>query len=201
MSARTRAQMLDETRAKLIAAAREAFARYGYAGTSMDELTASAGLTRGALYHHFGGKEGLLQAVVHTIDAEIDAELSKISASEPRPLRALQKRARAYVERTGAPEVQQIVFHDAAAVLRGGVDAASRSCVESVAQIISDGQSAGDIRPGASPRALAVGINGALSDLSRWASEADNAEQHRRLDEALAAVDVLVASLGVNDQA
>ncbi|WP_294642700.1 TetR family transcriptional regulator, partial [uncultured Aureimonas sp.] len=49
-----RAEQMEATRAKLIAAARAAFAEKGYAAASMDELTAQAGLTRGALYHNFG---------------------------------------------------------------------------------------------------------------------------------------------------
>lgn len=49
MARKPRAEMIEETRAKLIDAARRAFADNGYAGASMDELTASAGLTRGAL--------------------------------------------------------------------------------------------------------------------------------------------------------
>ena len=69
--------MIEETRAKLVAAARDAFGRQGYAQASMDELTASAGLTRGALYHHFGGKQGLLAAVVAQMDAEMDARLEQ----------------------------------------------------------------------------------------------------------------------------
>lgn len=68
--------MIEETRAKLLDAARQAFGSVGYAQTSMDELTASVGLTRGALYHHFGDKKGLLQAVVQQIDAELDAQPS-----------------------------------------------------------------------------------------------------------------------------
>lgn len=68
MARKPRAEMIEETRAKLIDAARRAFADNGYAGASMDELTASAGLTRGALYHHFGDKKGLLAAVVQQID-------------------------------------------------------------------------------------------------------------------------------------
>ncbi len=50
MARKPRAEMIEETRAKLIDAARRAFADNGYAGASMDELTASAGLTRGALF-------------------------------------------------------------------------------------------------------------------------------------------------------
>ena len=48
-----RSEMLEATRAKLISAARAAFTLHGYAASSMDDLTADAGLTRGALYHHF----------------------------------------------------------------------------------------------------------------------------------------------------
>ena len=67
--AKKRAQTMEENRARLIAAARKAFAEQGYAAASMDELTAQAGLTRGALYHNFGDKRGLLAAVVNQIDA------------------------------------------------------------------------------------------------------------------------------------
>ena len=70
-----RARAVEETRAKLVRAARRAFAEKGYAAASMDELTAEAGLTRGALYHNFGGKEGLLRAVVEQLDAEMVARL------------------------------------------------------------------------------------------------------------------------------
>ncbi|RCM21965.1 Solvent efflux pump srpABC operon corepressor [Pseudomonas aeruginosa] len=49
MARKPRAEMIEETRAKLIDAARRAFADNGYAGASMDELTASAGLTRGCI--------------------------------------------------------------------------------------------------------------------------------------------------------
>lgn len=53
-----RSEMIAETRAKLIAAARRAFGTVGFAESSMDDFTAEAGLTRGALYHHFGDKRG-----------------------------------------------------------------------------------------------------------------------------------------------
>lgn len=47
----------------------------------MDELTAGAGLTRGALYYHFGDKKGLVQAVIQQIDGEMTARLHKVSAT------------------------------------------------------------------------------------------------------------------------
>ena len=80
MVRRTRAEM-EETRATLLSTARQVFSEHGYAGTSMDELTARAGLTRGALYHHFGDKQGLLAAVVASINAELDARLAELGGS------------------------------------------------------------------------------------------------------------------------
>src|SRR5689334_6186656 len=78
--AKTRNETMQENRAKLIAAARKAFAEKGYAAASMDELTADAGLTRGALYHNFGDKRGLLAAVVDQIDMEMAARAKAIGA-------------------------------------------------------------------------------------------------------------------------
>lgn len=75
---RSRTEMIAETTTKLIAAARRSFAQVGYAVTSMDELCAEVGLTRGALYHHFGGKEGLLEAVVKQIDQEMGAKMDAV---------------------------------------------------------------------------------------------------------------------------
>ena len=77
--------MIEATRAKLTTAARAAFAQHGYAQASMDEMTAQAGLTRGALYHHFGGKAGLLAAVVAQMDAEMDARLDEVLRTHDDP--------------------------------------------------------------------------------------------------------------------
>ena len=79
MARRLRADMIAETRASLIAAARKAFGEVGYAAASMDDLTAAAGLTRGALYHHFGDKKGLFAAVIDQIDAEMTVRLRAVS--------------------------------------------------------------------------------------------------------------------------
>ena len=74
-----RARKKAETSARLIAVARRSFFERGYAQTSMDELCAEAGVTRGALYHNFGGKEGLFEAVVRQIDAEIGEKLLAVA--------------------------------------------------------------------------------------------------------------------------
>ena len=76
-----RSKTMAENRAKLIFAARKAFAEKGFAASSMDDFTANAGLTRGALYHNFGDKRGLLAAVVEQIDSEMAVHAHEAGAS------------------------------------------------------------------------------------------------------------------------
>jgi AcrR family transcriptional regulator len=61
---RTQPERRAQTRARLLAAAREVFAQRGYNGASLDLVSEHAGCTKGALYHHFGSKEGLLLALM-----------------------------------------------------------------------------------------------------------------------------------------
>jgi AcrR family transcriptional regulator len=59
------------TRAALVDAARYLFARQGYHGTGTEEIVARAAVTRGALYHHFAGKEDLFAEVFRVVAAEL----------------------------------------------------------------------------------------------------------------------------------
>ncbi|MEA1675320.1 TetR/AcrR family transcriptional regulator [Nitrospirillum sp. BR 11163] len=115
--AKVRVEKMKENRARLIAAARRAFAEKGYAAASMDELTAEVGLTRGALYHNFGDKRGLLAAVVHQIDAEMAARAREIGARAGDDWEGLLAEGAAYIEMALDPEVQRIVLLDGPAVL------------------------------------------------------------------------------------
>jgi AcrR family transcriptional regulator len=109
--------MIAETRAKLVATARQAFGTVGYAEASMDDFTAAAGLTRGALYHHFGDKKGLLQAVIAEIDAEMSARLHAVSAKAGGLWQGFVDECTAYIEMALEPEIQRIVMRDGPAVL------------------------------------------------------------------------------------
>ena len=103
MAHRPRKEMIAETRAKLVAAARHAFGTVGYAEASMDDFTAAAGLTRGALYHHFGDKKGLLEAVIAEIDAEMTERLCDRFGQGGQPLAGLRRRMhRLYRDGAGA---------------------------------------------------------------------------------------------------
>ena len=112
-----RAAAMAENRAKLIRAARKAFATQGYADASMDELTASVGLTRGALYHNFEDKKGLLWAVVEQIDGEMAGRLRAIRERAPTLWQGLLAEGSAYIEMALEPEIQRIMLLDGPAVL------------------------------------------------------------------------------------
>ncbi len=117
MVRRSRHDMIVETRAKLMAAGRKAFAEMGYADASMDDFTAEAGLTRGALYHHFGDKKGLFQAVVSQIDAEMAERLRQRAARAPSRWEGFVEEGIGYIEMALEPEIQRIVLRDGPAVL------------------------------------------------------------------------------------
>jgi len=117
MVAKRRSETMEENREKLIAAARKAFAEKGFAAASMDELTASVGLTRGALYHNFGDKKGLLAAVVAQIDGEM-AERARADASHASDdWERLLAEGVAYIKMALDPEVRRIVLLDGPAFL------------------------------------------------------------------------------------
>lgn len=117
MAAKRRIETMEENRAKLIAAARQAFAERGFAAASMDELTAAAGLTRGALYHNFGDKKGLLAAVVAQIDGEMADRAKAAGAAAADDWEGLLAEGAAYIEMALDPEVQRIVLLDGPAFL------------------------------------------------------------------------------------
>lgn len=108
---------MEQNRAKLIDSGRKAFAEHGYTNASMDDLTAAAGLTRGALYHNFGDKRGLMAAVVHQIDQEMAQQAQQVGALEGDDWGALLAEGAAYIEMALRPEVQRIVLLDGPAVL------------------------------------------------------------------------------------
>ena len=155
---RTRAEMIEETRVKLLAAARKAFRDSGYAAASMDELTAAAGLTRGALYHHFGDKQGLLAAVAAELDQEMDQRLQRISDAAPDAWTALRERCRAWLRMATEPEIQRIAL-DARAVLGPASEPAQQPCITSLATLLQSLMDEGQVRA-AEPQALARLING-----------------------------------------
>jgi len=194
MPRRTRAEMIEATRAKLVAAARQAFGEQGYANTSMDDFTAAAGLTRGALYHHFGDKRGLLAAVVEQIDEETDARLQAVSDASPDAWEGFRNRCRAYLQMAQEPEMRRIVLQDARAVLGGASPVSQQFCVTSMTELLDTLMRQQAIRQ-ADPQALARLVYGALAEGAFWVAESEGDGDGERLDRALQALDTLLDAL------
>ena len=191
MVRRTRAEM-QATRASLLATARKVLAEHGYADTSMDDLTAQAGLTRGALYHHFGDKKGLLAAVVAQIDDEMDARLQAISDGAEDAWQGFRQRCHAYLQMALEPEIQRIVLRDARAVLGGASPDSQRHCLQSMQGLIAALMAQGTVTP-ADPQALASLIYGSLAEAAFWIAE--GADGAARLAQAAVALDLLLRGL------
>ena len=120
---RTQAERSAATRGALVRAARELFARDGYAATGREAIVERAGVTRGALYHHFADKEALFRAVFEELEAEVMAKAAEAAVAIPPddPLGQLRAGSLAYLDITLDPAVQRICLLDAPAVLSPAV--------------------------------------------------------------------------------
>lgn len=172
--AQKRSDKILETRTKLIKAAREAFATQGFAESSMDVLTAQAGLTRGALYHHFGDKKGLLEAVIAQIDGEMTDRLTAIVEKADTTWDGFIDESIAYIQMAIEPEIQRIVFLDGPAVIGDPSRWPSQnSCIKSTQRSIEKLIKEKTIQPVDAP-ATARLIMGALLGASLWIASAED---------------------------
>lgn len=116
---RTQAERSEATRAALIAAARRLFTEHGYDGVAAAEIVRAAGVSRGALYHHFGGKPELLEAAYEQLEAESTERVSRIvlSSELESPLAAMRAGIEAFLDECAEPQLRRIALHDAPAVL------------------------------------------------------------------------------------
>ncbi len=111
------AERSEATRRALIEAARALFAERGYGAVPAEEIVKRAGVTRGALYHHFGGKEELFGAVFEVVEAELTQAIASQAMTASDPWEAMRAGAQAFLDACLDPAVQQITVLDAPSVL------------------------------------------------------------------------------------
>ena len=109
-------QQGEMTRKALLDAARTQFGERGYGATSLDEVAQAAKVTKGALYHHFGGKQELFAAVYEQVKREV-SERAATAFLEPDPWEDLCAGCHAMLDAHLDPPVRRILLHDAQAVL------------------------------------------------------------------------------------
>jgi AcrR family transcriptional regulator len=115
----TQAERSEATRAALLSAARSLFAEYGYNGASSEAIVAAAGVSRGALQHHFVDKRSLFAAVYEEVELEVVQATAEagMAAGHDDPLGALRAGCHAYLDAVMDPAVQRICAIDGPAVL------------------------------------------------------------------------------------
>ncbi|ELY4482261.1 TetR/AcrR family transcriptional regulator [Cronobacter turicensis] len=177
MAAKRRIDTMEENRAKLIAAARKAFAEKGFAAASMDELTASVGLTRGALYHNFGDKKGLLAAVVAQVDGEMAQRAKAAAAGVEDPWETLIAEGVAYIQMALDEEVRRIVLLDGPAFLGDPAQWPSQnSCLDATRATVISMMARGIIKPVDADAAARL-LNGAALNAALWVAASPEPEE------------------------
>jgi AcrR family transcriptional regulator len=196
---RTQAERSETTRAALIAAARRLFAERGYAEVGTEEIVREAGVTRGALYHHFDGKRLLFEAVYEQIEAELSERIAAgaLAAGGDSPLDAMRAGAEMFLQACTEPEAQRIVLLDGPAVLgwdrwREIASEYGLGLIEATLQTAMDA-GAIETQP---VRPLAHVLMGALDEAAMLVGRAEDPEKMRR--EVGRTLDSLIAALGVD---
>lgn len=117
-----RARQAEATRGLLLDVARDAFTRHGYAATSIDDIIREAGVARGALYHHFSGKEALFRAVYEAVEADVvDRVLAAAASNASSPWDAVRAGLSTFLDACAEPSFRRIVILDSVSVLQAKV--------------------------------------------------------------------------------
>lgn len=177
------------TRAALLDAARELFAERGYSGVGTEELVQHAGVTRGALYHHFHDKRDLFRAVCQQMEGEIVNEiLAKIAdAGAEDPIEALWVGIRSFLDVCEDPAMTQVGLVDAPSVLGWAEwrQIGAEHGLSLVARALQAAQDAGRLRD-AKVRPLAHLMLAALGEAAMFVANAkDRAAARREVEAAL----------------
>ena len=165
------------TREQLIEVATGLFAERGFDETSIEAVLAAAGVSRGALYHHFAGKDALFEAVLEAVENGVTARLTSEIAGAPDAVSAVESAALAWIEMAGDPVIQRIILIDAPSVLglerwRAMNEEYSLGATRLLLQAVSDqGRLSADL---VAPFALM--LLGALDEIAMAIARADDRE-------------------------
>jgi AcrR family transcriptional regulator len=193
---RTQAERAADTREALIAAARSLFADPGFADAALETIVRDAGVTRGALYHHFADKTELFAAVFERVEAEMAQRMAEAvaAARETDPVEVMRLGTRFWLDACADPEVQRIVLMDAPAVLGWDrwTEIGQRYNIGVVTGLLADAIDSGRIPP-QPVEATALTMLGAVREATLYIARAKNQRQARK--DAGVVMDRLIDSL------
>ena len=193
---RTQAERAAGTRETLIAAARPLFAAPGFADVALETIVRDAGVTRGALYHHFADKTELFAAVFERVEGEMAARMAEAIAASGQtdPVEVMRLGAQFWLDACSDPEVQRIVLMDAPAVLgwQRWTEIGTRYNIGVVTSLLTEAIESGGIPP-QPVEATALTMLGAIREATLYVARANNQRQAR--EDAGAVMDRLIDSL------
>ncbi len=187
---RSNSERTRMTRQALIEAARRLFVEKGYAETATPDIVAAAGVTRGALYHHFEDKRALFRAVAEQEAAAVSADIERQAMTARTARDALLFGARAYFDAMQVEGRTRLLLLDAPAVL-GAAEAAGLDAREAESALRAG---LGDYLRGTEAEALLTPLTGLLSAAFDRAALAIEAGEDRAAQEA--AIALVIDGLG-----
>jgi AcrR family transcriptional regulator len=168
------AERARKTRETLVEAARRLFAEHGYAATPTEAIIAAAGVTRGALYHHFADKAALFEAVCEEISIDARAAVEGAISLGMSSGAALKAGLAAWLAFVLEPGVCRILLLEGPTVLGwqrwNALD--EKNSFQSLREGVEEAVAAGELRFAGGPELLATLLNGAVNALAlRLAAE------------------------------
>ncbi|WP_025737313.1 TetR/AcrR family transcriptional regulator [Mycobacterium genavense] len=180
---RTQEERSAATRDALISAARRLWGERGYADVSTPEIAATAGVTRGAMYHQFADKAALFAEVVEVVEQDVMGRMATIvgASGATTPADAIRAAVDAWLEVSSDPEVRQLILLDAPSVLgwAGFRDVAQRYSLGMTEQMLAEAIKAGQLAPQPT-RPLAHVLIGALDEAAMAIATSDDQKRARR---------------------
>jgi AcrR family transcriptional regulator len=172
MSQSSRIEQREQTRRILIREGRLLFASRGYGAVGLSQIVAAAGVTKGALYHHFESKADLFRTVLEQVQGEVAETVAATAEAQDDPWEQLVAGCRAFLAACTDPDIQQIMLIDGPAVLgwsewRALDEAASvRHLAEALSGLIEAGIIA---RQPVAP--LTHLLSGAMNEAALWLAD------------------------------
>jgi AcrR family transcriptional regulator len=180
---RTQAERAAETREALVQAGRALFAAHGYADVALETIVRAAGVTRGALYHHFTDKTELFAAAFEQVEAEVAARMSEaiVAANQTDPLEVMRLGTDFWLDACADPEVQRIALVDAPAVLgwTRWTEIGNRYNIGMVRALLNSAIEASRIPP-QPVEATALTLLGAMREATLYVARAEDHAQARQ---------------------
>ncbi|WP_432522821.1 helix-turn-helix domain-containing protein [Kineococcus sp. SYSU DK006] len=204
---RTTKAQSEATAAAVLEAAQRLYGERGYADVALDEIARAVGVSRGALYHHFGSREGLFTAVVERVQQQVAEQVQRAAqAAGEDAFEQLVAGCRAFLLASTAQQVRQVLLVEAPAVLGWArwreLDArhARRLLHEGVQELQRDGRVRGaaagveaGLEAGLSVGAVTAVLSGAMDEAASWA--ASRPDPAAAVEQAWEALQVLLSAL------